>query len=201
MTAIPTPEKKKRLADEVLAVIETQKPLLTVTDRSRLDMVLALNDPRRTADCVTHIRDEIPKGSREPHYIHADLKPSYIETSHGIADIEIDVLAPEEDTSRYYGRVRPLTMASADRCWWRTCRARRSQAAFRCRHGRFLSAREIARGRLFRQRANDRQGRQQQLDRVPVDVERPTSAVRRRCRRAILASHSPDGSSSRRWTS
>lgn len=109
----PDARKKKRLADEVLEAIETQKPLLTATDRSQLDMVLALNNPRRTADCITHIREEIPRGSRKPRYIHADLKPRYIKTSHGIADIEIEVWAPEEDTSHYYGRVRPLTMATA----------------------------------------------------------------------------------------
>ncbi len=108
----PDAKKKLQLAEDVMKVIEAQKPLLSMANQSYLDTVLALNNPRRTKDCVTHIRDDISKAPDKVKYIHAKSRPRYRRSSHGIKDIEIEVWAPEEDTSVYYGRYRPLTMAA-----------------------------------------------------------------------------------------
>ena len=109
----PGARERRRLADEIIKIIETQKALLSMTDQTKLNLLLALNNYRGTKDCVAHIRERIPNSPDDVNYIHADLKRPLVARSHGIPDVEIEVLAPEEDTSCYYGRIRPLTMAAA----------------------------------------------------------------------------------------
>ncbi len=111
--AHPDAKERRRLAEQALEIIETQKALLSMTDQTKMNLLLALNNYRSTKDCVTHIREHIPDAPDDVHYIHADLKRRPIARSHGIPDVEIEVWAPEEDTSSYYGRIRPLTMAAA----------------------------------------------------------------------------------------
>ncbi|MEZ5936492.1 MAG: hypothetical protein R3F54_32270 [Alphaproteobacteria bacterium] len=60
---------------------------------------------------MNHIRKHVGTSSREVRYIHADVRPRWTTRHHGIPEAEIEVWAPEEDTSVYYGRFRPLTMA------------------------------------------------------------------------------------------
>ncbi|MBI3972357.1 MAG: hypothetical protein HY332_13845 [Chloroflexi bacterium] len=63
-----------------------------------LERTHALN-VARTADYVDHIRRLTPR----PHYVHRE---SDVRDLHPLAEAELRILAPEEDTSVYYGRVR-----------------------------------------------------------------------------------------------
>lgn len=61
------------------------------------------NNPRRTIDCVKYLRSL----ADQTYYIHRDFEP---EGHHPFNEAKIEIWAPEEDTSVYYGRYRPLTM-------------------------------------------------------------------------------------------
>ncbi|QPB24224.1 hypothetical protein [Rhizobium sp. 007] len=64
--------------------------------------LLAINNPRASKDCVDHIR----KLSESPFYVH---RTADIENRHPFRRAKIRLLAPEEDTSIYYGRLAPST--------------------------------------------------------------------------------------------
>jgi hypothetical protein len=61
----------------------------------RLGPLLANNNPRRTGDCVAHIRTI----SDDVHYVHRGAQ-----APHPFRTARFEVWAPEEDTSGYYGR-------------------------------------------------------------------------------------------------
>ncbi|NJO37354.1 MAG: hypothetical protein HC871_06690 [Rhizobiales bacterium] len=111
--AHPEAEKKHLQTKNLLDIIERQKALLPMSDQSDLSLLLALNNHRSTQDCVDHIRDDMRDAEDGVDYIHAEVKKRTIGKSHGIRDVTIEVWAPEEDTSCYYGPIRPLTMAAA----------------------------------------------------------------------------------------
>jgi hypothetical protein len=107
----PDAARKPQLAREVPRLIDRQKLPLAAEDLSHIDFVLALNSPRETGRCVTYIAEQVPSLSRRLRYVHADRMPRWTKRQHGVPGVEIEVWAPEEDTSVYYGRFRPLTLA------------------------------------------------------------------------------------------
>lgn len=64
-----------------------------------METVHALNAAPSTADYVDHIRHL----GRQTHYVH---RGTDVSTLHPLREAQLRVLAPEEDTSVYYGRVR-----------------------------------------------------------------------------------------------
>ncbi|MFD2252290.1 hypothetical protein FHS82_002143 [Pseudochelatococcus lubricantis] len=62
--------------------------------------LLAINNPRASKDCVDHIR----KLADHPLYIHREAP---VGGSHPFRRTQVRILAPEEDTSIYYGRLGP----------------------------------------------------------------------------------------------
>jgi beta-lactamase superfamily II metal-dependent hydrolase len=65
----------------------------------------ANNNPRKTSDCVKYLRalsDDL-----HTSYVHRDFDP---QGHHPFHEAQIEIWAPEEDTSTYYGRFSPLTM-------------------------------------------------------------------------------------------
>lgn len=65
--------------------------------------LLAINNPRASKDCVDHIREL----SDSPLYVH---RTAGIENNHPFRRAKIRLMAPEEDTSIYYGRLAPTTL-------------------------------------------------------------------------------------------
>lgn len=59
------------------------------------------NDPRATADCVAHLRTV----GRKTTYVSRE---SDLAGAHPFAEARFTVWGPEEDTSTYYGRFRPM---------------------------------------------------------------------------------------------
>ena len=62
--------------------------------------MLSINNPRSTEDCVDCIRKAVP----EPHYVYRGFD---ISGKHPFTETSIRILAPEEDSSVYYGPVPP----------------------------------------------------------------------------------------------
>ncbi|MGZ2488372.1 beta-lactamase superfamily II metal-dependent hydrolase [Rhizobium pisi] len=72
-----------------------------------ISALLAINNPRASKDCVDHIRKLAPE---TPLYVH---RQADIDGRHPFRRTSIRVLAPEEDTSIYYGRLGPSTFGVA----------------------------------------------------------------------------------------
>jgi hypothetical protein len=70
--------------------------------------LLALNNPRASQDCVDHIRK---MGPADPLYVH---RQADIAGRSPFRRAKIRLLAPEEDTSVYYGRLGPHTLGLAE---------------------------------------------------------------------------------------
>jgi len=62
------------------------------------------NNPRRTGDCVAFLRGLARK---KTSYVHRGFKPVAGKT-HPFREAAFAIWAPEQDTSSYYGRVRPV---------------------------------------------------------------------------------------------
>lgn len=68
--------------------------------------LLELNNPRSSKDCVDHIRGIAPGA---PLYLDRTVA---IEGMHPFRRTRVRVMAPEADTSVYYGRLRPRTLGA-----------------------------------------------------------------------------------------
>lgn len=66
------------------------------------EAMLANNDPRKTDQCVAHLRTLNPD---KTHYVHREAK---LRGTHSFREARLSVWAPEEDTADYYGRFQPL---------------------------------------------------------------------------------------------
>jgi beta-lactamase superfamily II metal-dependent hydrolase len=67
-----------------------------------LKQILANNDPTKTSQCVQFLRTMAPN---DTHYIH---RQSNLAGTHPFREAKLEVWAPEEDTSAYYGRFQPF---------------------------------------------------------------------------------------------
>lgn len=88
--------KKKLGLDRAVAALQTTLGGSQVT--ATLATLLELNSSARTPDCVDYLRTIGP-----PHYLHRESPLDHI---HPFAETAVRILAPEEDTSVYYGAVR-----------------------------------------------------------------------------------------------
>jgi beta-lactamase superfamily II metal-dependent hydrolase len=70
-----------------------------------LGPLLLNNDPNRTSDCVEFLRHV---AAEEPAYVHRALD---IDGTHPFREAKIEIWAPEEDTSIYYGSFQPMSFA------------------------------------------------------------------------------------------
>lgn len=67
----------------------------------------ATGNPRSTADCVDHLRT---MGKEPPVYVHRELD---LDEANPFREAKLRVLAPEEDTSSYYGRFQPMALGDS----------------------------------------------------------------------------------------
>ena len=95
--------KKKRLA-----ALDAYASIAAFAARTaapeRIQMLLALNNPRASRDCVDHIA---ALGEKPALYVHREAA---IAGHHPFVETGVRLLAPEEDTSVYYGRLQPRTL-------------------------------------------------------------------------------------------
>jgi glyoxylase-like metal-dependent hydrolase (beta-lactamase superfamily II) len=99
--------KKKRLAFEAMhRSIQSFLALNAVPDAAAFAEYLANNDPTKTKQCVEFLRGLNPGATT---YVH---RGAALAGTHPFTEAKLDVWAPEEDTSDYYGRLLPL--ASVD---------------------------------------------------------------------------------------
>lgn len=99
-------QKKKALA----AYAEAKKYLSATKNLTGLTKtLLAINDPRKTKDCVEFVRGLATK--QKTHYIHRGMN---LKGKHPFEVATFSIWAPEEDTSVYYGRFQPLAAAKGD---------------------------------------------------------------------------------------
>jgi hypothetical protein len=73
-----------------------------------LGALLLNNDYRKTAKCVDYLRDLADKG--RTFYVHRETD---LRGKHPFTEARLEIWAPEEDTTEYYGRFRPLGLAVA----------------------------------------------------------------------------------------
>jgi glyoxylase-like metal-dependent hydrolase (beta-lactamase superfamily II) len=69
--------------------------------------LMAINNPRATADCVDLIRGLAPDHT---HYVYHGLDMT---GRHPFQEAALDIWAPEEDTSIYYGPFQPVALGTA----------------------------------------------------------------------------------------
>jgi hypothetical protein len=69
--------------------------------------LMAINNPRATADCVDLIRGLAPESNT--HYVYRGLN---IAGKHPFQEATFEIWAPEEDTSTYYGRFQPVAFGA-----------------------------------------------------------------------------------------
>lgn len=98
--------RKKKLA--ALAAYEGVAAFLAKSGAALpddLQGLLGINNPRASDDCVAYLKDLGPSGAK-PVYVNVGAK---IDGQHPFRRTKVSVLAPEADTSIYYGPLPPRT--------------------------------------------------------------------------------------------
>ena len=104
------PNAKKKF-DESQAVYRAIRRHLNAAPESadrRIVTLLENNNPRRTKDCVDHLRTQLTTPDRV-HFVHRKFETG---GKHPFRQAELEILAPEEDTSDYYGRFKPMSLGA-----------------------------------------------------------------------------------------
>lgn len=102
-------KKKKELARAAYAA--AVRHLDAAAGSTAVRMLLLNNDPSTTTDCVTHLKKRLMNGSKrtKTYYVHRVAK---LQGKHPFHEAKIEIWAPEEDTSDYYGRFQPSALAA-----------------------------------------------------------------------------------------
>ena len=103
--------KQKRLAalaafESVAAFVTKSATPITVG----IQGLLAINNPQSSKDCVKHISERGLNGV-QPRYVH---RTADVAGHHPFRRTKVRLLAPEEDTSIYYGALPPRTLGVFD---------------------------------------------------------------------------------------
>lgn len=109
----PDARRQKKRFDDAFEAI---RPLAAADASERFRTMLMNNDPMGVAGrtgtqaCVAHIRDQMKAEGGAVHFVDREFD---VETANPFQDVSFRLLAPERDTSTYYGRPRPFTIADA----------------------------------------------------------------------------------------
>ncbi len=100
------PEAKKRrdVYQAILGLVQASPELRTPW----IDALLLNNNPAAIDACVAHLRQIAP--AQRTSYVYRGCQ---LRRRHPFRDARFEVWAPEEDTSEYYGRFRPMSFARA----------------------------------------------------------------------------------------
>ena len=100
------PKARKKLDDARAAYRGATRFLGAVPEaRASLGPMLFNNNPRRTGDCVEFLRGV---ASKKTTYVH---RTRALGRSHPFTEAQLEVWAPEEDSSIYYGTFQPSAFA------------------------------------------------------------------------------------------
>ncbi|MCO4054251.1 MAG: hypothetical protein HEQ16_09410 [Bosea sp.] len=102
--AFPKAREQRKLALSVLDETERFLAASPGGGAGELEALMGINNPRASADCIDCIRAMAPG---DPLYVHREAN---IAGRHPFRKTSIRVLAPEQDTSVYYGRLGPRTL-------------------------------------------------------------------------------------------
>ncbi len=105
----PDARKSMELMQKLYPSIEQELTAAPKAYKNAMAGILAINNPRRTADCVDHIRT---MAKHPPSFISRGCK---LKGTHPFKDVKFEVWAPEEDTSNYYGHFQPMRLDMAPR--------------------------------------------------------------------------------------
>lgn len=99
--------RKKRMALQA-AYAEGERLMALRGNRfAAFAAMMANNNPRDTGQCIDHIRNGVATSRRGVKYVS---RGANVANAHGIKGAAFEILAPEEDTSEYYGRSRPFAI-------------------------------------------------------------------------------------------
>ncbi len=101
--------KKKRL--ELTTAFEAMARYFAAAPEAQTPWVWALlanNNPRDTGDCVKHLRKVAPAANTT--YVYRGIN---LDGRHPFTEATVEIWAPEEDTSEYYGRFHPMFLGLA----------------------------------------------------------------------------------------
>jgi beta-lactamase superfamily II metal-dependent hydrolase len=102
----PEARRKKLALDAAYLAIERRLAADPAADTPWMKALMLNNDPRRTGDCVDYLRSL----GRKTHYVHRETRLRR-GAHHPFREAKLTLLAPEEDTAAYYGRLGPLPPA------------------------------------------------------------------------------------------
>jgi len=102
----PEAKEKKLMMEEAYFEIQSYFNFLKASGEyvpSSLENLLLVNNPRRTKDNVKYLQDL----ALHNYYVHRE---SDLQGTHPFNEAQFEIWAPEEDTSIYYGRFRPMAL-------------------------------------------------------------------------------------------
>ena len=105
------PQAKKEFdrARAAYAAIAAHLATAAAEERAGLGAILANNNPTSTGPCVDWLKALAPDGAK-PAYLHREVPKADLAKLHPFQEATFEVWAPEEDTSAYYGRLRPMAL-------------------------------------------------------------------------------------------
>jgi len=103
-------EKAKKRKDTVETFLDEAERYFRAAPGEESDWIrglMAINNPRATADCVDLIRGLAPDNT---HYVYHGLD---VAGRHPFRETTFEIWAPEEDTSAYYGPFQPVAFGAS----------------------------------------------------------------------------------------
>lgn len=106
----PNAKKEKKKQELAFASIDrylkaTEKLAVPGKENAWFRALMLNNDSRATADCIDYLRNLAPKS--KTFYVH---RGTSLKGKHPFREAKLSIWAPEEDTSIYYGRFRPMAL-------------------------------------------------------------------------------------------
>jgi beta-lactamase superfamily II metal-dependent hydrolase len=100
----PEARRKKLALEAAYLAIERRLMADPAANTPWMRALMLNNNPRRTSDCVDYLRG---LGRKATRYLHRGSRLRR-GTHHPFREAKLRILAPEQDTSAYYGRLGPL---------------------------------------------------------------------------------------------
>ncbi|MEX1247650.1 MAG: hypothetical protein WEA61_04145 [Anaerolineales bacterium] len=101
----PKAKKKKELFLSLYNQIQSYLNAAGGDFGSKVDILMANNNPRSTQDCVNYLK----RLSQKPSFIHREFK---VKGHHPFKEAKFEIWAPEEDTSEYYSKHSPMALGA-----------------------------------------------------------------------------------------
>lgn len=99
-------KKEKKLFDDINLYLNASGKLAKAgDDNAWFRALLHNNNPRSTDDCVDYLRNLAP--ADKTFYVHREMD---MKGKHPFREAKFSIWAPEEDTSIYYGRFKPMAL-------------------------------------------------------------------------------------------